>query len=198
MRAPLKTALVSWAPSINITIIIIISLNLATPPLPPQTKLNLEHNGWKWVLFLATTLLGEVGGRRNELKAEQNIVISRVLRNNCLEGLFHTVPSPFVFHCLPLSGPTRDESHVCSGTWTGSTNVSLHSLQARRTRIQKGSFRRRRCHLLSHWLGMKFLADNTLAENRANCLPASRALSQWYVHTQGDRSTHGSGESSFS
>ena len=70
-----------------------------------------------------------------------------------------------------LSGPTRDESHVCSGTWAGSTNVSLHSLQAWRTRIQKGPFRRRRCHLLGHWLGMKFLADNILAEKRANYLP---------------------------
>ena len=37
-------------------------LKIATPPLPPQTKLNLEQNGWNWVLFLATTLLGEVGG----------------------------------------------------------------------------------------------------------------------------------------
>ena len=25
--------------------------------------------------------------------------------------------------------------------------------------------------MLGHWLGMKFLADNTLAENRANYLP---------------------------
>ena len=40
----------------------VILLKLATPPLPPQTKLNLEQNGWNWVLFLATTLLGEVGG----------------------------------------------------------------------------------------------------------------------------------------
>ena len=74
----------------------VILLKLATPPLPPQTKLNLEQNGWKWVLFLATTLLGEVGGRRNELKAEQKIVHrSRVLCNNCLEGRFHTVPSKY-------------------------------------------------------------------------------------------------------
>ena len=40
----------------------VILLKLATPPLPPQTKLNLEQNGWNWVLFLATTLPGEVGG----------------------------------------------------------------------------------------------------------------------------------------
>ena len=43
--------------------------------------------------FLATTLLGEVGERRNEPKAERKIVLrSRVLSNNCLEGPFHTVP----------------------------------------------------------------------------------------------------------
>ena len=57
--------------------------------------------GNEWV-FLATTLLGEVGrgGRRDEPKAEQKIVVrSRVLRNNCLEGLFHTVLSSFVLHC---------------------------------------------------------------------------------------------------
>ena len=78
----------------------VILLKLVTPPLPPQTKLNLEQNGRKWVLFLATTLLGEVGGQRNEPKAEQNIVRrSRVLCNNCLEGRFHTVPSSFVLHC---------------------------------------------------------------------------------------------------
>ena len=67
----------------------VILLKLATSPLPPQTKLNLEQNGWNWVLFWATTLLGEVGGRRDEPKAEQKIVLrSRILRNYCLEGLF--------------------------------------------------------------------------------------------------------------
>ena len=40
----------------------VILLNLATPPLPPQTKSNLEQNGWNWVLFSVATLLGEVGG----------------------------------------------------------------------------------------------------------------------------------------
>ena len=40
----------------------VLLLKLATPSLPPQTKLDLEQNGSKWVLFLATTLLGEVGG----------------------------------------------------------------------------------------------------------------------------------------
>ena len=46
------------------------------------------------MLFLATTLLGEVGGRLDEPKAEQKIVPgSRALSNNCFDGLFHTVPS---------------------------------------------------------------------------------------------------------
>ena len=49
---------------------------------------------------MATTLLGEVGGRRDEPKAEQKIVLrSRVLRNYCLEGLLRSVPSSFVLHC---------------------------------------------------------------------------------------------------
>ena len=40
------------------------------------------------------------GGRRDEPKAEQKIVLrSRVLRNYFLVGLFHTVPSSFVLHC---------------------------------------------------------------------------------------------------
>ena len=39
----------------------VLLLKLATPSLPPQTKLDLEQNGSKWVLFLAITLLGEVG-----------------------------------------------------------------------------------------------------------------------------------------
>ena len=78
----------------------VILLKLATPPLPPQTKLNFAQNGWKWVLFLVTTLLGGVGRRRDEPKAEQKIVVrSRVLRNNYLEGFFHTVPISFVLHC---------------------------------------------------------------------------------------------------
>ena len=42
-----------------------------------------------------------------------------------------------------LSGPTQDESHVCSGTWISST-VSLYPLQAWRTKGQKGPFQRRK------------------------------------------------------
>ena len=69
-----------------------------SPPTPNKVEF-----GAKWVkmsAFLATTLLGEVGGRRDEPKAEQKIVLrSRVLRNYCLEALFHTVQSSFVLHC---------------------------------------------------------------------------------------------------
>ena len=81
----------------------LILLKLATPPLPPQTKLNLEQNGWNWVLFFAKTLLGEAGGGGEDdgMNPKPNIKIvlrSRILRNYCLEGLLHTVPSSFVFH----------------------------------------------------------------------------------------------------
>ena len=73
----------------------VILVKLATPPLPPQTKLNFEQNGWKWVL--ATALLG---GGQHEPKADQKIVFrSKVLPNNYMEGLFHTVPSCFVLYC---------------------------------------------------------------------------------------------------
>ena len=50
----------------------VILLKLATPPLPPQTKLNLEQNGWNWVLFLTTTLLGEGGGGDNAMNPKPN------------------------------------------------------------------------------------------------------------------------------
>ena len=76
--------------------------NDPSPPTP-----NKVGFGAKWVkmsAFLATTLLGEVGRRRDEPKAEQKIVLrSRVLRNNCFDGLFHTVPSSIVLHCMPCS-----------------------------------------------------------------------------------------------
>lgn len=43
-----------------------------------------------------------------------------------------------------LSGPTQDESHVCSGTWISSTNVSLYPLQAWHTKGQESPFQRRK------------------------------------------------------
>ena len=51
---------------------------------------------------------GNGGGGQDEPKADQKNVIScRVLRNNYLEGLFHTVPSCFVLHCGLLSAVCR-------------------------------------------------------------------------------------------
>ena len=96
---------------------------------PFPTTLNKVEFWAKWVeksAFLAKTLPGGVGGgRRDEPKADQKIVIrSRALCNNYLEWLFHksglatsrqrerrsretsesetgleTVPSSFVLHC---------------------------------------------------------------------------------------------------
>ena len=77
----------------------VILLKLAAPPLPPQTKLNFEQNGWKWVLF-GHNFAGGSGGSTDEPKAEPKMVVrSRVLRNNYLEGLFHRFPSTFFLHC---------------------------------------------------------------------------------------------------
>ena len=54
-------------------------------------------------------------------KPNKKIVLrSRVLRNNCLEELFHTVPSSFVLHCttrkyeevISLSINGENESHM--------------------------------------------------------------------------------------
>ena len=56
---------------------------------------------------------GGGGGGQDEPKAHQTNVIScRVLRNNYLEGLFHTVPSCFVLHCGLLSAECRLYSFI--------------------------------------------------------------------------------------
>ena len=80
----------------------VILLKLATPPLPPQTKLNLEQNGWNWVLFFGHNIARGRGGggtTRWTQSRTKNVLRSRILRNYCLQGLFHTVPSSFVLHC---------------------------------------------------------------------------------------------------
>ena len=41
-------------------------VKLVTPPLPPQTKLNFEQNGWKWVLFLAQHYWVRGGGEQGD------------------------------------------------------------------------------------------------------------------------------------
>ena len=47
-------------------------------------------------------------------KPNKKIVLkSRVLRNNCLEGLFHTVPSSVVLHCRYIEAANLDlSSHL--------------------------------------------------------------------------------------
>ena len=81
-----------WDPSSDIT---------KTSDPSPSTPNKVEF-GAKWVqlgAFLATTLLGEVGGRWDEPKGERKIVLrSRILQNYCWEGLFHKVESSFVLH----------------------------------------------------------------------------------------------------
>ena len=51
--------------------------NDPSPPLPPQTKLNFEQIGWKWVLFWPQHCWGEwgSGGTTDEPKADQDIVM---------------------------------------------------------------------------------------------------------------------------
>ena len=62
----------------------VILVKVATPLLPPRTKLNFEQMGGNEFFFLATALLGGgVGGRRDEPKADQKI---------------DTAPSSFVLH----------------------------------------------------------------------------------------------------
>ena len=39
----------------------VVLLKLAASSLPPQTKLNFEQNGWKWVLFWPQLCWGEWG-----------------------------------------------------------------------------------------------------------------------------------------
>lgn len=58
---------------------------------------------------------GEVGRLRDEPKAEKKIVArSRVLRNNYLEELFHTVPSSFVLrHCCYTELYTLERIRLC-------------------------------------------------------------------------------------
>ena len=80
------------------------------PSAPTPNKVEFGPNWVEMSVFLATTLLWVVRGRRDEPKNEQKIVVrSRVLRNNCLEELFHTVPSSFVLHCSRIYLSKDDE-----------------------------------------------------------------------------------------
>ena len=105
----------------------VILVKLATPPLPPQTKLNFEQMGGM-TAFLATNFLGggrggggvgDVGMYPKEIK--KIVIRSRVLCNNYLEGLFHTVQSSLIFvpHCrCPFNRGSKykDYMNIFSGT----------------------------------------------------------------------------------
>ena len=72
----------------------------SSDPSPPSP--NKVEFGAKWVkmsAFFGHNIARGSGGRRDEPKAEQKIVLrSRVLRNNCLEGIF----TQSQFFCPPL------------------------------------------------------------------------------------------------
>ena len=51
----------------------VILLKLATPPLPPQTKLNLEQNGFKLSAFFGHNIARGSGGWRDEPKANKKL-----------------------------------------------------------------------------------------------------------------------------
>ena len=87
----------------------LILLKLATPS-PPPTPNKVEF-GAKWVnlsAFFCQNIArgsggggGGGGGKDDGMNPKPNKTIvlrSRILRNYCLEGLLHTVPSSFVLH----------------------------------------------------------------------------------------------------
>ena len=91
----------------------VVLVKLATSSLPLQTKLNFEQMGGM------TTFSGHniAGGewrddRMNPKKIKKIVISSRVLRNNHLEGLFHTVPNSliFVLHCRTV--PSIEETNT--------------------------------------------------------------------------------------
>ena len=87
--------------------LILLKLALAPPPPPPPP--SHPKQSWIWSkmgeneCFFCHNIARGGGGLGNDgmnPKPNKKIVLrSRVLRNNCLEGLFHTVPSS----CPPLS-----------------------------------------------------------------------------------------------
>lgn len=62
---------------------------------PPQTTLNFEQNGWKWVLFWVKLCWGGVRGRRDEPKAyKKNLIMVQLLGT-----VFPAVQRSFDLHC---------------------------------------------------------------------------------------------------
>ena len=57
----------------NVGTFLVMLVKMVTPPLPPQTKLNYEQNGWKWLLFLEAKLQGGGGGMGDDGKNPEPI-----------------------------------------------------------------------------------------------------------------------------
>ena len=57
----------------NVGTLPVILLKLASPPFPPQTKLNLEQNGCNWVLFWPQHCWGRWGDDGTNQKANEKL-----------------------------------------------------------------------------------------------------------------------------
>ena len=57
----------------NVGTLPVILLKLATPPLPPQKKLNLEQNGCNWLLFWPQHCKGRWGDDGTNPKPNENL-----------------------------------------------------------------------------------------------------------------------------
>ena len=91
----------------------VVLVKLATSSLPPQTKLNFEQMGGMTAFSGHNIAGGEWrDDRMNPKKIKKIVISSRVLRNNHLEGLFHTVPNSliFVLHCRTV--PSIEETNT--------------------------------------------------------------------------------------
>ena len=91
----------------------VVLVKLVTSSLPPQTKLNFEQMGGMTAFSAHNIAGGEWrDDRMNPKKIKKIVISSRVLRNNHLEGLFHTVPNSiiFVLHCRTV--PSIEETNT--------------------------------------------------------------------------------------
>ena len=91
----------------------VVLVKLATSSLPPQKKLNFEQMGGMTAFSGHNIAGGEWrDDRMNPKKIKKIVISSRVLRNNHLEGLFHTVPNSliFVLHCRTV--PSIEETNT--------------------------------------------------------------------------------------
>ena len=83
-------------------------LKLATPPLPPQTKLNLEQNGWKWVLFFGHNIArGKWGDDGKNPKPNKKLSLGEGSYVTIAWKGFSHSPNSFVLHCSSHGGRPR-------------------------------------------------------------------------------------------